>query len=480
MGVLCLFFGCGGCGLAGLTELMMIKYILCLIFILFVPWARLEARDTVVPLGIGGRLPVSFWELERPLYRDGAVEMGSLGSAKGRLLIVDFWASYCAPCIVSLGHLNSLQKLFGERLMVLGVNSEKKSLQEAFLRGKFGAVRFLRAGGMVGDLRLMFPYLSIPHQIWIRDGKVLFITDTFAATESNIRKVLAGERVDVFFKKEAVDFKPSRPLFVNGNGGDGRTLSFQSVIAGYADGVEGSAESVNVAGKGDTTVVMFPNRDILGLYRRAAAYSVSAEFMRPTRSLIEIKDVNNRFVSFTAVPKTQVREFWRKYGFMYNLVCPGGISRERVFDYMFKDLNRYFAFYNLVGKVEERVVDCYVLERSGSGAASFASKGGAPGFRADKGLRSWVNMPLSNVVSIIQNQYSVIKLPIVDGTGFGGNVDIKIDTRVLDLDGLLDSLAVYGLTLNVRKVSLPMLVITDLDPGAVPVLNLRERGEHVQ
>jgi thiol-disulfide isomerase/thioredoxin len=459
---------------------MMIKNILCLILILVVPWGRLEARDGVLPLALGQKVPASFWELERPLYRDGAFGKGNLGSAKGKLLIVDFWATYCAPCIVSLGHLDSLQKQFGDRVMVLGVNNEKKGLQESFLKGKFGAVHFLMDGGMVKDLRMMFPYLSIPHQIWIRDGKVLFITDTFAATASNIQKVLDGEKVDVFFKKEAVDFRPSRPLFVGGNGGDGRSLVFQSVVAGYADGVEGNAESINIKGKGDTTVVTFPNRDILGLYRRAAAFSVSAEFMRPTRSVIEIKNPDNRFVTFTAVPKTEVRAFWRKYGFMYNLVCPGGIPREQVFGYMFKDLNRYFAFYNLIGKIEERMVDCYVLERSGKAGASFISKGTVPSLKEDKWLKSWENMPFSNFISIIQNRYTAIKAPIVDGTKFDGNIDISIDTRSADLEGLLKELSVYGLTLNKRKVLLPMLVITDIESGAEPVLNLRERGEHVK
>ena len=43
---------------------------------------------------------------------------------RGKLVLLDFWASWCAPCIVELPHLVDLQKRFQGRLQVIGVSMD--------------------------------------------------------------------------------------------------------------------------------------------------------------------------------------------------------------------------------------------------------------------------------------------------------------------------------------------------------------------
>lgn len=53
---------------------------------------------------------------------------------KGKIIVVDFWASWCAPCAKSFPVLDELQKKYADRVTVLAVNvDEKKSKMDAFL-----------------------------------------------------------------------------------------------------------------------------------------------------------------------------------------------------------------------------------------------------------------------------------------------------------------------------------------------------------
>jgi thiol-disulfide isomerase/thioredoxin len=65
-----------------------------------------------------------------PPWKDIAVVSGSfpasIGSLRGHVVLLDFWATWCGPCRVSIPKLDALQARFGAQgLNVLGVSTEE-------------------------------------------------------------------------------------------------------------------------------------------------------------------------------------------------------------------------------------------------------------------------------------------------------------------------------------------------------------------
>ncbi len=115
---------------------------------------------------------------------------------RGRVVIVDFWASWCKPCRQSIPWLNEMRNRYGERgLTVIGVNVDaERTDAERFLRDvpvDF-PVLFDPAGKIAREYQLMGMPTSL---VFARDGTLAarhigFRSRDGAARESDLRKLL--------------------------------------------------------------------------------------------------------------------------------------------------------------------------------------------------------------------------------------------------------------------------------------------------
>ncbi len=104
-------------------------------FLFFIVSFGASCRPAAAPVSISDK-PVSINDIPQtnlPLPPVGNVEnLGwqtmkgdnqKLGAYRGKILVLDLWATYCPPCLEEIPHLNSLQTKYGERIQIVGLHA---------------------------------------------------------------------------------------------------------------------------------------------------------------------------------------------------------------------------------------------------------------------------------------------------------------------------------------------------------------------
>ena len=126
----------------------------------------------------------------------------SLASFKGRVVYLDFWASWCGPCRKSVPWLSELQKKYAEEgLVVLAVNEDsKRENAEKFLQDIHPA--FTPLFDSEGAIAKSYAPPSMPSSYLIdRNGEVTAIFKGFhdgdeAQIESEIKTLLKNQETN--------------------------------------------------------------------------------------------------------------------------------------------------------------------------------------------------------------------------------------------------------------------------------------------
>ncbi|MDB5252581.1 MAG: hypothetical protein JWP27_1750 [Flaviaesturariibacter sp.] len=167
------------------------KQVLTVLAIFFFVPAHAQAD----PLRVGDRVPQSVLS---PVAHATA----------GKAVIIDFWGTYCAPCIKSMPMLDSMQELLDPWLKIVLVTQytdfeTPARVAAALAANGRGDGRPFHFFVLKGDttLAMHFPHAAIPYYSWIdSDGVLSHLTCPGEMTSRNIMRFLRGEpfKVDDF------------------------------------------------------------------------------------------------------------------------------------------------------------------------------------------------------------------------------------------------------------------------------------------
>jgi len=116
-------------------------------------------------------------------------------SLKGRVVVLEFWATWCGPCIAAIPHLNEMADQFKDQpIQFIAITDEKEPLIAAFLKKKP-----MRAWVGLDTDRSMFKdygISGIPHTVVVdQEGKIAAITHPSMLTAQHLKDVLAGKKL---------------------------------------------------------------------------------------------------------------------------------------------------------------------------------------------------------------------------------------------------------------------------------------------
>lgn len=428
--------------------------ILLIVGIIFSSIGNLFAQPTpqqIKELKIGDLCP-NFKFAKMVNYQKPSAELNDF---KGKLVILDFWATWCSPCVAAMPKMDSLETKYKDKLVIIPVSKERSEVVSSFLKNN-KSVKSLNLKSVVEDkdLSRYFRYTGYPHEVWIDSlGKVIAITGAAEVNQSNLEKYFAKKPMDVKIKKDIIGFDLTKPLFFGGIPNVKDNLSIDQLIASSVlmhtiDGIPGSV-SLSPHKTENTVKLTCTNSNILQLYGVALG-------MSPKGWL----DFDHLLISYARAiyeTKTIPIEF-----FNYEIVLPTKDSLK-INHYMAADLNQKFGdLFGIKGGIEKRLVKCWVLKSSGKLNGTSAEPAIGFGITNENGIVRVKNRSIAEFLYLLDLETGGLTVPLVNGTGILGNIDFEMKVKYSDFEAVKEAIRKYGLYFSLEEKEIDMIVIKDI------------------
>jgi thiol-disulfide isomerase/thioredoxin len=380
------------------------------IYLLVILWPAVygytqSSAQKIQPLSIGDTVP----DILLPELYNYQAESARLSDFGNKIIILDFWATWCGSCVAAMPRMQELQDSFSSRLQVLMVNADPlddRRKVEAFATGRKKRTGFsLTLPSVLKDtaLQQLFPHTFIPHYIWLDKNRVVIaITGEEELNAVNIRKVVKGDKADFALKDDSRAYDANKTLQVEAGGLLNEDVSYRSVLTGFREGL-GSAAGKTANEKGFITKWYAINTTLYSLFQMAWPSIFRFSFSRTVLQDIQL-DLRKQYC--------------------YELRT-SGLTEQEALQSLQQDLVRAFR---IDIKNETRWLSCYVLKLR-KGVKSIKTTDGDTVIETEQTItHKYIrNTSIPVFASWLQ---SLLKNQVVDETGLLQNIDLDIPAGI--------------------------------------------------
>jgi thiol-disulfide isomerase/thioredoxin len=127
----------------------------------------------------------------------GSMNLNGLNNATidtSKIIVIDFWATWCAPCIASFPHLDSIQKKYQDNVDIIALTDESAVKVSRFLEKKKYSFKFF-----IDEKAKLFKRFNVEFRpltsVIKEDGTLLWVGDS-KSLDAVLDRVLSGKKID--------------------------------------------------------------------------------------------------------------------------------------------------------------------------------------------------------------------------------------------------------------------------------------------
>ena len=393
------------------------------------------------PLKIGDTVPEEAWSAPMQVINHPENKKTiTLSEHKDQLVLLDFWATWCASCLKNFPKMHDLEKQFEGRIKIIPITEENSAVLNKFFSSANGK-RYSSTASVKEDkiFHQLFPHKAVPYIVWIKNGKMINTTDAEQVTAQTVSEILTDQNSSL---QTVIQVDRSRPFMLSEN----YDLEKQTQMMSYSILSKGrirGAAAGSVFRRNGKSVYgrLFSNMVLLSVYRGIAyeIFSRNGQQLSEKRILNFVRNPEELIFDPTVEDRVQDSRYYT-----FDFIDMAS-DADSLYPNMLRTLNSTLPY---KVTIEEKTMKCWVISKSDKNMPRKTSKDSEP------------LTPMKSLISILNEDDRFTALPVIDETEIQGNIGIDIK-KIKGSAELRKVLEKHSLQITEEERKLMMLVIRD-------------------